>query len=64
MPEEIFNFVAPIAVIPPQQVLQGRINEMRKKIARTRKKETKDLLNKELATMEQSLASNMKSLGR
>lgn len=64
MVEEIFNYVKPIAVIPPQQIMEGRINELRRKAERTRKKEAKDLLQKEIGLLEKQLADLYRSLGR
>lgn len=48
MPEVIKNYVAPIMTIPRQQVLLGKINELGKSLARTRKKEKKDQLRLEI----------------
>jgi len=64
MAEKIFNYVAPICVIPPQQILAGRVNELRKKIARTRKKESKKLLEDELLVAEAALHRVLMELGR
>lgn len=64
MVEEIFNYVAPIAIIPPNQLMIGQINQLRRSLSRTRKKETKDMLNKQIQLLEVRLEDYLKSIGR
>lgn len=64
MPEVIHNYIAPIAVIPPQSILMGRIEELRRKINKTRKKEAKEILESQKQVLEIQLATLLKSLGR
>lgn len=64
MGEEIFNYVAPIAIIPLNQIMEGQINELRRKISRTRKKETKEMLIKQVQQLEAKISDYLKSMGR
>jgi len=64
MPEEILNYVAPIAVIPPQSVLAGQIQQLRQKLSRQRKQESRDLVARQLADAEKALAECLRKLGR
>lgn len=64
MPEEIMNHKGPIAIIPPQSMMAAQIEQLRRKIVRTRKKEAKELLIKEQKTLEVRLESYLKSIGR
>lgn len=64
MPEVIANYVKPIAIIPPQQLLAGRVAELRQKLARQRAQASKEQVALELAAAIKQLNDCLVKLGR
>lgn len=64
MPEEVKNYVAPIAVIPKQSLLRGRLAELEKSYNRKRTDLAKKEVRLEIDKTQKELTECLAKLGR
>jgi len=64
MPEEIKNYVAPIAYIPKQSMLAAEIHQLRLSLNRKRKDSEKAAIKTQLDAKRRELDAYLRSIGR